>query len=651
MREIAIDIETYSSNDLPSCGVYKYVEAEDFRVLLFAYSVDGGEVRICDIEAGEELPPEIRAAITDDNITKTAYNATFERVCLSRYLGLDKPMPATAWRCTMVQAARMGLPLSLAQCSEVLQLEHGKMKEGAALIRHFSVPNRKGGRNLPSEAPDKWEQFKAYCVRDVEVEQAVRAKVCRLTTTATEDELYIADQEINDRGVLIDMQLAENAARLDEEYKAHLLQEAKEMTGLENPNSPAQIKAYLNKEAGYTISGLNKADLAELEQRLHFWPKAQRIIQIRKELGKTSNKKYAAMAKCVCRDGRIRGLLQFYGANRTGRWAGRLVQIQNLPQNHLADIDTARAVVKGGDIDELELYYDNPMQVVSELIRTAFIAEQGKVLHVCDFSAIEARVIAWLAGEQWVLDVFNSGGDIYCAAASQMFGVPVDKHGANADLRQKGKIAVLALGYGGGVNALKAMGGERMGLSESEMREIVQLWRRANTKIVKLWGLIEQAAMTAISTGKEVRINRGLTFAKRWGMLIITLPSGRALCYPRARIGREYSEIIKDYKDTIEYEGVNQTTKNWESLRTYGGKLTENVVQAIARDILAEKLLHTRREGYDIAFHVHDEVVTESDPTTHTLEQLEAIFSEPLAWCKGLPLQGAGYSTPYYLKD
>lgn len=649
MKELAIDIETYSSNDLPSCGVYKYVEAEDFTVLLFAYSVDGGAVQIVDLAQGEALPEDIRRALMDPTVAKTAYNATFERVCLSRYLGLAGYLPPEQWHCTMVHAAYMGWPLSLAQCAEALKIKNGKMKEGTSLIRYFSQPNRKGERNPPSADLDKWEQFKAYCVRDVEVEQAIRTKVRRYEITPAERNLYIIDQYINDRGVRLDHVLATNAERFDDDYKADLLQEAKDITGLENPNSPTQIKAYLSKKSGGTISGLAKADLSELEARLHFWPEAQRLIQIRRELGKTSNKKYTAMLECVCKDGRIRGLLQFNGANRTGRWAGRLVQMQNLPRNQMPDLDLARAIVKGGDYDDFTLNYPNPTQVLSELIRTAFVPIPGKVLHVCDFSAIEARVIAWLAGEQWVLDVFNSGGDIYCAAASQMFGVPVDKHGANADLRQKGKIAVLALGYGGGVNALKAMGGERMGLTDTEMQEIVALWRSTNKKIVRLWGLLEQAAKTAIATGKEVTMNRGIVVGRRWGMLTLTLPSGRMMCYPRAEITTEQGR----WGDTeqITYQGQNQQTKKWETITTYGGKLTENVVQAIARDVLGEILLRTTIAGYDTAFHVHDEVVTESDPDTYTLANLEALFSAPIEWCEGLPLQGAGYTTPYYKKD
>lgn len=648
MREIGIDIETYSSNDLTSCGVYKYVEADDFTILLFSYSVDGGAVQCVDFAQGETLPAEILAALRDPAVIKTAFNAAFERICISRYYGWPL-MDPTQWRCTMVRAARMGLPLSLEQCGEVLRLEDGKMKEGKALIRYFSTPT-KGKRHLPADAPDRWEIFKQYNIRDVEVEQQVLAKVRRLEPAEFDEQLYVVDQLINDRGVLLDRQLAENAARYDNEYKAQLLAEAKELTGMENPNSPAQIKDYLHKAAGISISTLNKKNLDEVEALVKYHRKARRVLELRREMGKTSNKKYTAMLKCVCADGRIHGLLQFCGAARTGRWAGRLVQVQNLPQNHLRDLDYARSLVKLGDLDDFQQNYANPTQVLSELIRTAFIAKPGCTLHVCDFSAIEARVVAWLAGEQWVLDVFRGGGDIYCATASQMFGVPVQKHGPNAELRQKGKIAVLALGYGGGVAALEAMGGSRMGLTEYEEKEIIRKWRDANPKIVRFWTIIEQAAVKAIKTGESVTIHRGIVVAYRWGMLLITLPSGRTICYPRAEIGIERNDGWRGDHEIIEYEGMNQVTKKWERIRTYGGKLTENVVQAIARDILGHIILRAHDSGLNIVFHIHDEIVVEAEPG-QTLQDVESIFSKPINWCRDLPLKGAGYTTPYYLKD
>lgn len=648
MREIGIDIETYSSNDLKSCGVYKYVEADDFTILLFSYSVDGGAVQCVDFAQGETLPAEILAALRDPAVIKTAFNAVFERICISRYYGWPLMDPAQ-WRCTMVCAARMGLPLSLEQCGEVLRLEDGKMKEGKALIRYFSTPT-KGKRHLPADAPDRWETFKQYNIRDVEVEQQVLAKVRRLEPAEFDEQLYVVDQLINDRGVLLDRQLAENAARYDNEYKAQLLAEAKELTGMENPNSPAQIKDYLHKAVGISVSTLNKKNLDEVEALVKYHRKARRVLELRREMGKTSNKKYAAMLACVCADGRIHGLLQFCGAARTGRWAGRLVQVQNLPQNHLSDLDYARSLVKLGDLDDFQQNYANPTQVLSELIRTAFIAKPGCTLHVCDFSAIEARVVAWLAGEQWVLDVFRGGGDIYCATASQMFGVPVQKHGPNAELRQKGKIAVLALGYGGGVAALEAMGGSRMGLTEYEEKEIIRKWRDANPKIVRFWTIIEQAAVKAIKTDESVTIHRGIVVAYRWGMLLITLPSGRTICYPRAEIGIERNDGWRGDHEIIEYEGMNQVTKKWERIRTYGGKLTENVVQAIARDILGHIILRAHDSGLNIVFHIHDEIVVEAEPG-QTLQDVESIFSKPINWCRDLPLKGAGYTTPYYLKD
>lgn len=647
MKELGIDIETYSSYDLKSCGVYRYVEAPDWAILLFAYAVDGGPVQCVDLASGETLPEDVLAALTDPAVVKTAYNATFERVNLGKYLGIR--LDPAQWRCTMVRAARLGLPLPLGQCGEVLRLEAGKMKEGAALIRYFSLPG-KNGRHYPADAPERWATFKAYNIRDVEVEQAILAKVRRLEVPAFDDQLYIADQEINDRGVLIDRQLVANAERFDTEYKALLAHQAKTLTGLDNPNSPAQLKRYLLETTGSEVETLNKKTLADLKDQLAEYPDAQELIELRQDMAKTSSKKYTAMLKCVCDDGRIHGLLQFYGAARTGRWAGRLVQVQNLPQNHLASLDYARSLVKRGDLEEFTDNYSNPTHVLSELIRTAFIAAPGHTFHVCDFSAIEARVIAWLAGENWVLDVFKNGGDIYCSTASKMFGVPVEKHGQNAELRQKGKIAVLALGYGGGVSALEAMGGARLGLTEDEEKEIVQLWRKSNQNITQLWQTLEAAAIKAIQTGESVRVNRGIVVGRQWGMLTITLPSGRTLCYPRVSIGIERNDGWRGDHEIIEYEGTNQTTKKWGKIRTYGGKLTENVVQAIARDILGVVILRAREAGLPVVFHIHDEIVVEAQPS-QTLEQVEALFSKPIEWCRDLPLKGAGYTTPYYLKD
>lgn len=646
MQELSIDIETYSSHDLPTCGVYRYAEAPDFAILLLAYSIDGGAVECCDLASGEELPAEVMAALRDPAVTKRAYNAAFERVCIARHFGLPDLDPAQ-WRCTMVAAARMGLPLGLDQCAQVLELEAQKMKEGRALIRYFSTPTR-GRRHLPADDPERWALFKAYNVRDVEVEMAIWQKVRRLEVPDFDQRLYTLDQRINDRGVLLDATLATHAAEFDTLHKARLLDEARAITGLDNPNSATQLKEFIRRTCGLRVEAINKQNIDELAQQVRFNRPASRALELRREMARTSTKKYSAMLDCVCGDGRLRGLLQFYGAARTGRWAGRLVQVQNLPQNHLPDLDLARRVVRSGDYDSLDLYYADPLGVLSQLIRTALVARPGCTLHVCDFSAIEARVIAWLAGEEWVVDVFRKGGDIYCATAGQMFGCTVEKHGPNAHLRQKGKIAVLALGYGGGVNALKAMGGERMGLSESEMRDIMTRWREANPRIVRLWTVIERAAIRAIEAGETIAIHRGIEVSYRWGALLVRLPSGRHLCYPRARVVMERGAWAD--RPTIEHEGPNQTTKRWETLRTYGGKLTENVVQAIARDILGEKLLALDAEGFATVFHVHDEAVVEATPD-QSLGRMEAIFAEPIGWCRELPLQGAGYSTPYYLKD
>ena len=644
MRELGIDIETYSSADLTKCGVYRYIEADDFTILLFGYCVDGGEVKCVDLASGESLPDEVVRALTDPEVTKTAFNASFERVCISRYLGIPLMDPAQ-WQCTMVCAARLGLPLSLGQCAEVLGLEEGKMAEGRNLIRYFSKPSLKGERHMPSDAPDRWETFKAYNIRDVEVEQAILRKVRWLSVPEFDAALAVEDQVINDRGVAIDIDMVRNAVRLDDEYKAELLAEAKAITGLENPNSPTQIKQWLHEFTGLSVESLRKQDLDDIIGKLVYWPKAQRALRLRQLLGKTSTAKYKALLECVCQDGRVHGLLQFYGAARTGRWAGRLVQVQNLPQNHLDHLGYARAIVKAGDIEEFEANFSNPTQVLSELIRTAFVAKDGCTYHVCDFSAIEARVIAWLAGEKWVLDVFRNGGDIYCATASQMFGVPVEKHGRNAELRQKGKIAVLALGYGGGLNALEAMGASRLGLSKDECLDIIHRWRTANQHIVKLWSVIEKAVTRALNGAGVSTANRGIEMSVQRGVLTIKLPSGRCICYPRARLTTD-----EDGRDVIEYEGVSQTTKKWGNIRTYGGKLTENIVQSIARDILGEVILRAEAEGLKIVFHIHDEIIVEAMPH-QTLADVERLFSEPIKWCDDLPLKGAGYTTPYYKKD
>ncbi len=641
MHDLYIDIETYSSEDLPKCGPYRYSEAKDFTVLLFAYSLDGAPVKCIDLTA-ETLPEWLHDALASPDYAKHAHNAVFERLCLSRMLG--RALDPAQWHCTAVLASRWGLPRSLGDCAKVLRLTEGKMDEGRKLIRKYCKPNKQGVRNVPTteEEREEWRTFKAYCVRDVEVEMAIADKLQGLDIPETERALYIADQHINDRGVLIDLDLVNAATKMNDTHRAKLLEQSRELTGLDNPNSTTQLKAWLRDTCRMGVDTLNKASLSKLMPTAS--PLARRVLGLRAELGKTSTAKYKAMIECVCLDNRVHGLLQFYGASRTGRWAGRLVQVQNLPQNHMPDLDHARNIVRRGDLDEIELMYDSTPRVLSELIRTAFVAPEGCTLQVCDFSAIEARVIAWLAGEEWVLDVFRSGGDIYCATASQMFGVPVEKHGQNAELRPRGKVSVLALGYGGSVAALEAMGGARLGLSEAEMEITVTQWRKANPRIVRLWRNLNEAATQALQTGREIRLNRGLVVSRFRGMLRIVLPSGRSLMYPRAKVEQGI------YGAEITYEGQNQTTGQWETLRTYGGKLTENVVQAIARDILAEVLLRLDAEGARVVFHVHDEVVVEVKKGT-PLAKLEKHFANPPSWCQDMPLSGAGYETPYYKKD
>ena len=649
---LSIDIETYSSNDISSCGVYKYAEAEDFTILLFAYSCDYGPVEVIDLASGEKLPEHIYKALSDPKILKTAFNATFERICLSKYFGLY--LTSDQWECTMVRSAMLGLPLSLAAVGKVLNLEDQKMDEGKALIRYFSVPckptktNGMRTRNLPEHAPEKWDVFKKYCKRDVEVENAIRQKTAAFKILPAEKELYDVDQRINDRGAMLDMEMVNNAIRMSQVYNGRLTAEAAELTGLDNPNSVAQLKSWLEQETGNEIKSLNKKDMPDIIKSTDA-EHVQRLLSIRQELGKTSVKKYEAMSKAVCEDDRVRGLLQFYGASRTGRWAGRLVQVQNLPQNHIEDLDLARSLVKRGDLDMLELCYGNVPDTLSQLIRTAIIAKPGHTFIVSDFSAIEARVIAWLAGEAWRLEVFRTHGKIYEASASQMFHVPVESITKTDPRRQKGKIAELALGYQGGVSAMKTMGGEKMGLSEDEMKEIVNHWRNANPAIVGLWGDVQAAAMQAIS-GRDASIRKGVKFRSELGAMTIELPSGRKLFYPRARI--ELREKFGRKSKTIIYEGQNQTTKKWEEQETYGGKLVENIVQGIARDCLAVTMIRLEKMGYPIVFHVHDEVILEvPDDGTKTLAEVCEVFKKPIVWAEGLPLKGDGYVTNYYKKD
>lgn len=644
MRNLSIDIETYSDRDLSKCGVYKYAESPNFEVLLFGYSADGGDIRIIDLANGETLPEEIKEALTDVSVMKWAFNAQFERVCLSRYLG--KWLEPESWRCTMVWAAYMGLPLSLEGAGAVLGLEKQKLKEGKDLIRYFSVPckptkaNGSRIRNLPTVAPDKWEQFKSYNARDVETEIAIQARLQKFPVPEDEWQNYILDLHINDRGIRLDMDLVTEAIRCDERSRAELTRLMKEMTALDNPNSVAQMKSWL-ADNGLETDTLGKAAVKELLKTAPE-PLGQ-VLELRQSLAKSSVKKYTAMDNAVCKDGRARGLLQFYGANRTGRWAGRLIQVQNLPQNHLPDLAQARSLVKSGDFEMLEALYDSVPGVLSELIRTAFVPRPGFKFIVADFSAIEARVIAWLAGETWRNEVFATHGKIYEASASQMFQVPIEEITKGSPLRQKGKIAELALGYGGSVGALKAMGALDMGVVEEELQPLVNAWRTANPKIVRLWWDVDKAAMTAVRE-RTVTQTHGIRFECRSGMLSITLPSGRRLAYVKPKIGQN-----RFGSESVTYEGVG-ATKKWERIESYGPKFVENIVQAISRDILCHAMRQLDRMGLSIVMSVHDEVVIEASHGV-SLEVVCRCMGETPPWAEGLLLRADGFLCPFYKKD
>lgn len=646
MRALSIDIETYSSVDLAKSGVYRYTESPDFAVLLFSYSVDGGEVQVVDLICGETIPPEVVAALTDEDVTKWAFNAQFERICLSKWLGLPmgQYLDPKSWRCTMVWSAYMGLPLSLEGTGAVLGLEKQKLTEGKDLIRYFSVPckptvsNGSRTRNLPAHASDKWATFKAYNLRDVETEIAIQQKLAKFPVPEGVWEEYRLDQEINDRGVFLDMDFVHKAIEIDTLSRSKLAVMMRELTELENPNSVAQMKQWLS-DNGLETDTLGKKAVAELLKTAS--EPLCKVLELRQSLAKSSVKKYTAMENVVCTDGRARGMFQFYGANRTGRWAGRLIQLQNLPQNHIPDLEQARSLVRSGNFAALEMLYDSVPEVLSELIRTAFVPKDNCKFIVADFSAIEARVIAWLAGERWRQDVFESGGDIYCASASQMFHVPVEKNGVNGHLRQKGKIAELALGYGGSVGALKAMGALEMGLEEEELQPLVSAWRSSNPNIVRLWWDIDRAAMKAVKDRTATEAH-GIRFSYQSGMLFITLPSGRRLAYVKPRIDEN-----RFGSDCITYEGVGGT-KKWERIESYGPKFTENIVQATSRDILCYAMLNLRH--CSIVMHVHDEIVIEADHRISTEAVCKQMGQTP-PWAKGLLLRADGYETDFYKKD
>ena len=646
MKYLSIDIETYSSENLAKCGVYRYCQSPDFEVLLFGYSADGGPVKVIDLANGETIPDEILCALVDDKVIKWAFNAQFERICLSRYLGgsVGTYMDPSSWQCTMVWAATLGLPLSLEGVGAVLGLEKQKLKEGKDLIRYFCTPAKtKDGstfRRFPADAPDKWEAFKAYNLRDVETEMAIQDKLSKFPVAESEWRNYHLDQQINDRGIMLDMTMVRQAIACDDQFKRTHMEQARSVTGLENPNSPAQLKEWL-AERGVEAESLSKAAVLQMLEEAD--GEVELALSMRQELAKSSVKKYTAMEAVVGTDSRARGLIQFYGANRTGRYAGRLIQVQNLPQNHLPDLDTVRSLIRSGQFDTVELLYDSVPMVLSELIRTAFVPKPGHRFFVADFSAIEARVIAWIAGEQWRQEVFASGGDIYCASDSQMFHVPVEKHGINGHLRQKGKIAELALGYGGSVGALKAMGALNMGVPEEELKPLVDAWRLANPNIVRLWWDIDRAASTCVRERTTTEC-RGIRFIYQSGMMFIVIPSGRKLVYVKPRMG-----VNRFGNESVTFEGVGEQ-KKWLRLESYGPKFVENIVQATARDILAEAMLRLDAHGYKIVMHVHDEAVIEA-PANTSLEDICEVMGQTPVWAKGLLLRADGYICDFYKKD
>ena len=649
MKTLAIDIETYSSIDLRTSVVFAYTEANDFEILLFAYAFDDEEVQIIDLAQGEELPNEIIEALTDPSIIKTAFNAQFERTCLSKHLNIE--MLPEQWRCSQVHSLTLGLPISLAGVAKCLKLETQKMDEGKALIRYFSIPckptkaNGSRTRNLPHHDLIKWETFKEYCKRDVEVEREIRKKLENFPMEYKELKLWFIDQEINGYGVKIDKEIVENAIKCDEAYQEKLYEEAVKLTGLDNPNSPLQLRKWLEDETGLEVDSLTKDLVSDLLSK-DISSKAKRVLELRQDMSRTSVKKYEAMKRSMCEDERIRGLLQYYGAS-TGRWAGRLVQVQNLPRNNMDDLDLARNLLLEGNFDALELLFDSVPDVLSQLIRTAFIPSNNHRFIVSDFSAIEARVIAWLADERWRMDVFNSHGKIYEASAAEMFKVPIEEIHKDSPLRQKGKISELALGYQGSVGALKSMGALDMGLEEDELKPLVDTWRRSNPNIVKLWWDVEAAAIRAVKERVNVNMQYVLKFSYKSGMLFITLPSGRSLAYVRPRV--EMDERFN--KDKLTHEGIMPGTRKWGRVDTYGGKLTENIIQAVARDCLAESIFRLHKAGYKIAFHVHDEVVLDVPKDKGSLKEVEEIMGESIQWAPGLPLRAEGFETEYYKKD
>lgn len=644
METLAIDIETYSDVSLPDCGVHRYTASDQFEILLFAYSVDDGNTQIVDLASGEELPADVMKALTDDSVIKTAYNAVFERTCINKYFGLS--LKPEAWRCTLIQASMLSLPLSLEGVGVALHLDKQKMGEGKDLIRYFCMPCKatksNGGRtrNLPADAPDKWELFKTYCIRDVDVEKQIRQKLLKFPISDREQELYCMDQRINDRGIMVDPELITHAVACDLLYKETATKKAYEISGLENPNSVAQLKGWLARK-GIEIDSLAKAAVEELVENTD--GDVAEMMKLRLALSKTSVKKYEAMERSVCPDGRVHGLLQFYGANRTGRWAGKLVQIHNLPQNHMEDLELARSIVKEGRYDLVELLYDSTPDVLSELIRTAFVAKPGCRFIVSDFSAIEARVMGYLAREGWVMEEFRGAGKIYEQTASKMFHIPIEEITKGSPYRARGKVASLACQYGGAEGALISMGALNF-VEEDELKGLVQSWRTANPHIVNYWYEIDGAVKVAVKERKMTKVGM-VTVYYQSGMLKIALPSGRVLSYVRPRM-----TVNRFGSESVSYEGIG-TNRKWTRIESYGAKFCENIVQATARDVLAEAMLRLEKKGFDIVCHIHDEVVLEVPEGSSSVEEVNEIMAVCPDWCEGLPLKAAGFESPFYKKD
>lgn len=644
MKIISIDIETYASANLGKTGVYRYAASADFELLLFGYAVDFGAVQVVDLTQGKQIPDDILQALDNPHIIKSAFNAQFERVCLSRFVG--HRLDPSGWHCSRVWSATLGLPLSLKDVGTVLGLDKQKLTAGKELVKYFCTPctptkaNHQRTRNFPYHGPDKWQKFKYYNQRDVEVEMEISQKLSRYPVPQSEWELYWMDQRINDRGIEIDQTLVKNAITCDTTFREHYLTKSQKLTGLENPNSPIQLKNWLN-EHGVQVDSLAKAAVSDLVQNTT--GDVKEVLNLRQLLSKSSIKKYVAMQNAICPDGRVHGLLQFYGATRTGRWAGRLVQVQNLPRNSLPELQAVRELVKQGNFEILGALYDSVPDVLSQLIRTAFIPKAGCSFYVADFSAVEARVIAWLSGEAWRQKAFANNKDIYCESASQMFGVPVVKHGINGELRQKGKIAELALGYGGSVGALKAMGATKMGLTDDELPPLVSMWREASPKIVQFWWDVDKAAKDCIRTNLPTKTH-GISFTYQGNCLFIKLRSGRKLCYPQPKIG-----INRFGSESITFMGIN-TVKKWGRIETYGAKLVENIVQATSRDLLALAMQRLEKAGYPSVMHIHDETVIEA-PSGKSLDEIIAIMTETPAWAKCLILNAAGFIGNFYQKD